>query len=386
MKKTALLLALLLALSGCSPTFVGRRQRIDEVDMVLTLGIDAGEDIPDGYRVTLVTRKSGGAGDSASGDSLLTVGEGRTISQALADMSAYQDRDSFLGHVTFLVLGEGVLHRGLDGVLDFFLRSSRIQTGVQVLAARSGTAYALLNTHASGGEFITEKLDQLTHNASLTAMTSLPVTCTTLYSGLLADRDFLIPALTTLPSSMPGGEPGLCLSGCGVFRGGRLAAWLTPEECRGCLWFRDEVSYMTLECAGEKGVTALTLMENRVSLEAGEGDEPSFTLRIHVRADVSQQEGSVSGEADFPALEREGAALLTRQAEAALALCRSREVDCLGLGALLADTRPALWERVKGDWRSRLADLPVEIQVTLTIRSTLQLAQPKGGAWAVLQY
>ena len=53
--------------------------------------------------------------------------------------------------------------------------------------------------------------------------------------------------------------------------------------------------------------------------------------------------------------------------EAALERLQELGTDCTGLGARAGIARPALWQRVQRDWADRFAELPVELQVQVTV-------------------
>ena len=206
MKKslTLLLAALLFAASvaGCAPELYERA-------LISAVGVDKTED---GCRVTVRAAQA-----DAGGTEISLSGEGKTVPEALNEITRVTGQQPLYSHNTLVVFGMDCAQDGLKEYLDFFLRHYDSRPTVKVFLSET-TAEDILRVE-SAEEPRAEQIAELAKSAD--------------YSGLSADSTARMGK--ALPPSFPSCAGMNALSRrarrfCTTFRCGTR---FPPRSCRG---------------------------------------------------------------------------------------------------------------------------------------------------------
>jgi len=159
-----------LVLSGCTHDI--SRREIDELDLVLVLGIDYsnGE-----YTLTAITNGSGGSsgggsgqqkgsgssGGSSSGTEQVAEGKGKTAYEALQDLMQKDKKAITLAQTGSFLIGEGAAKQGLDQSLDFLSRDETIKMEALIYTIKEMTAADFIKTGMENKQTIHTDLDAM---------------------------------------------------------------------------------------------------------------------------------------------------------------------------------------------------------------------------------
>ena len=130
MKKRLVLLVLLLMLllTGCRrySGFLPYAREIEDMELIRTLGVDTAGDA--GVTITA-------SGGTSQEETQVVSGEAGTISAAVLELQGEGSSYLYFGHVTQLLLGEGLAKRGVMPSLDYVLRDveMRLETALYVV-------------------------------------------------------------------------------------------------------------------------------------------------------------------------------------------------------------------------------------------------------------
>lgn len=134
-----ILIAILFILqSGCG------FKDIDKRSFVMSIGLDYTNHTNHPYKVTIKLAIPTGSIKEAKGTtySYLTK-ESSSLSEALRIMKTYTDKDLNLGHAKVIVLGQDLLSKDINKIMDFFLRRRDIQM-ISWISAGKPTAEKVL--------------------------------------------------------------------------------------------------------------------------------------------------------------------------------------------------------------------------------------------------
>ena len=131
---TALALAGMLLLSGCSATLLPYAREMGDMALLRTMGVDAGEGDYQ-VEVTVSTGKRAYGLQGESQPSLVLSAQRESLSAACLAMQGLSDSYVFYGYVDQLLLGEELSKRGVWPVLDYFAQD--VELGLVLLCKQA---------------------------------------------------------------------------------------------------------------------------------------------------------------------------------------------------------------------------------------------------------
>jgi len=392
-RRAAALLALVcltLVLSGCWD-----RIELADLDMVSGVAFDAAPN--GGFRVTvsivlpqnLATGGGvGGAGGGSAGPSEAVVsGTGATIGEAITAIGRGLPGHIFWGHTRVVLIGEAAARRGIQPVLDFFLRSPATRLATDLLVVR-GEAGPLLQVsppyRVPGTDVLYEHLRRQREPRALVYEVAQSL-LTTSGASLIPEVQVGRPA----PGGSAGGGGGsggatsptaLLFTGAGVLQRGRLVGWLNEDQMRGAMWLLGTARQGTVALRSPQGSVSVHINRVRIHRQAVRLADGSPAVRIRIDAEdvVSQVDAGNPPLGDpryLLQLSNALAASIRGSADLALAAARAEDVDFLEFGRLVAADQPGIWGRVHGDWPGIFPRLPVVIAVRAHVRQVGNLVR-----------
>ena len=355
-KRLAAPLAVCLLLTGCSQLPVARE--MEDMALLRTMGVDSA---PGGVAVTGSTgpRAKGLQGE---GEPALTLEADReSLSAACLAMQGQSDSFVFFGCVDQLLIGEELAEEGVQAVLDYFARDAELGLGAQTWLVRGATAREAVS--AGGDTGVDSRLETLRHDSKM-GLAPHTRTAGELYTDLLELGSAYVPALA------PGSDGSAMLTeqGYGVLTGDKLAGFLDGEAAKGLELLAGGPSADILEAELEnQTVTVKSTSAHTKSRLEFQGNTPSaLKLTCKIEARLSEYASRPTAE-ELNQLKTQLEAQERSKLEAALARLRELRGDCAGLGAKAAIFHPAQWQSVQADWPEWFAQVPIELQVEITI-------------------
>lgn len=136
-KKIIFLILITLIFSGCS------YRELNELAIANAVGIDY---IDNKYVVTTQVLKLSKEGEnSTSNNSILYEGHGDSIVDAIRDISMKYPNNLYLGHLELMIIGNGMIDKGINDCFDYFLRSPEARNDVYLLVSKDNSAKEILN-------------------------------------------------------------------------------------------------------------------------------------------------------------------------------------------------------------------------------------------------
>lgn len=346
----AALLALLL--SGCRQ--LPQAREMEDMALMRTVGVDAGRD----GQVT-VTASSGRRARGIQGETespLILSAQRGSIAGACLAIQGLSESYVFYGHVDQLLLGEELARDGLRAALEYFERDKELSPGSQVWLIRGDTARAAIESGKEQG--IDARLSGLQEDSELGTAGLCPTVGETL-GRLLEDGGAYLPALTL--EEREGASTPLVERGYGIFRGEKLAGWLTGETARGLELAEGEPGADLLELEGAQ----VRIVESalRCGLQMKDGMLSGLELNLSVTGEV---QGGEETDRDG-ALRAQVEKRCRRRLQMLVEQLQAWNTDCLGLVRAGGLWRPWDWPAVDGQRGEAFSELDVDVLCSATL-------------------
>ena len=134
--KIILILVLTILISGCS------YKELNDLAIASALGIDY-ENNEYIISAQIMELKKQEKEDTSS--ALIYLGKGKTISEALRNISLKYPNYLYLGHLELIIIGKGEINHGINNSLDYFIRTSDARNDALILVSTKNKAYEIIN-------------------------------------------------------------------------------------------------------------------------------------------------------------------------------------------------------------------------------------------------
>ena len=350
-KQVLLVLLLMLLLTGCRrySGFLPYAREIEDMELIRTLGVDTAGDA--GVAITA-------SGGTSQEETEVVAGEAGTISAAVLELQGEGSSYLYFGHVTQLLLGEGLAKRGVMPSLDYVLRDVEMRLETALYVVRNGTAGQAIEAAAADGS-ATDRLEALADDAGLTA-NSMPRTV----KDVLAELDR--QGASFLPAVLP--DSGLTAAGYGILKDGALVGWAEGDAALGVNLIFGRVDADVVEVTALDGTrTALRVVGAATSVKPVWQGDTLTGLKVHCQVEANLAEGiAMPDEATITALEEALARTEAGRMAQALELSRTLDADYLGLRHSAAFRTPWRKEALLGE--NGMAGLTLEATAQAAIQ------------------
>ena len=351
MKKslTLLLAALLFAASvaGCAPELYERA-------LISAVGVDKTED---GCRVTVRAAQA-----NAGGTEISLSGEGKTVPEALNEITRVTGQQPLYSHNTLVVFGMDCAQDGLKEYLDFFLRHYDSRPTVKVFLSET-TAEDILRVE-SAEEPRAAQIAELAKSADYSGL-SADVNLIGLINGTYGEgASAVVPILRRDERIEP--------AGTALLHDLSLRHTLSAAELHGLLLLQGALRAGQFVVADpECGDVTLVVRESDCEIRfTGTAEAPRFEISLQIVGEISAVTGSRYhiGSETFPRLEKALAAQACEAVEAYLsAAVYAASCDAAGFGGAVLRDAPDVWRAVSADWASVLPDSVFDMNVQAAI-------------------
>ncbi|MGF7034267.1 spore germination protein KC [Paenibacillus mucilaginosus] len=389
-----LLLGCVLVLSLLSLTGCWNRRELNELTVVVALGIDKAKD---GYIVSaqLVNAQEIAAKGGSGYATPITVyqGKGATVFEALRRMTTEINRKLYLSHIRVVVLGEELARQGIGDALDFLSRDHELRTDFYMLVARGASAEKVLSALAPLEKIPANKMFSALQVMKENWAGVMEITLDELLADMLSEG--IDPVATGIrltgkseavgnKSNVQKSKPDAVIQydGMAVFREDRLIGWLNEEESTGFNYVMRslESTIVSLACPEGGGKVGMELQRVQSSIHA-RVQEGAPAIGIHVKAEANigdvECPMKVMELQTVPPLEEKLEEAIRSSVQAAVTKTKTRlKTDIFGFGRAVHRDQPKLWKQIKGSWDERVPGLPVEIQVDAKIRRVGTVTDP----------
>lgn len=375
-----ILIACILFLTGCW----GKRE-VEELAPLIGIGFDLGQK-PGTYLITeqLAKPKQGGAAAAEVEDRTFSV-EASSSREAYEMVYKISNRMPFMGSLKVIVIGEDAAKAGFNDVLDFAQRFSQFRRSMYLVLTK-GKAQSLLNLKLRNGRLPAMSIKL--HMEQGDNLSTFPTVHLGHYLTVLGRKSTapIIPLVKSIKSGDGGieykaegtdGAEEILLEGAGVFRGDRLADFLTDNETKGYMWLENNVTHRAINTVGiEESKVSFggQVLKSTTKYKVSDIDG-TIGLQYQIKASIAVDEvlglKKQLSETEWLDLmkgaEKSFAKVIQNECELSIKKERELGLDFLGIGRHIEQKNPAYWKTVKDQWEQKIADFPVSLNVQVEI-------------------
>lgn len=377
--------------SGC-----WSRKELNELAVVMALGIDTHED---GYAVSaqvLNASETGAKQNSSSMGSLPVItytSVGKTIPDALQRMLSMAPRALYLSHLRVLIFGEELARQGVGNTMDFISRNHELRTDFFLLVAKGGRASDILEV-ITPFEYIPANslFSSILISQKRWAATG-KITLQMFITELKRDGSDPVLSGVQLRGSVQQGrnvenvkkiQPDTMIqhAGLAVFKRDRLVGWLDESRSKGVNYILNRVvtTVGDIECAGG-GVAAYEIhrADSTTHAHLNEKGEPEFRLEMEIEANLSAVECAMK--LDSPDVitdleKRIEDRFNTNIAKHIRYVQSEYGADVFGFGEALHRQHPKVWKKYRDNWDERFRTVQIQVNANVAIRRIGSIVQP----------
>ncbi|MBL3729700.1 Ger(x)C family spore germination protein [Lysinibacillus sp. HST-98] len=377
MKKTSIFLFILFALfiSGCE----GKRE-LNELAIVVAMGIDK---VENGYEVTLqvvnpssVSSKQGNSGQS----SVVTYhATGKSVFEAIREMTTVTPRKPYFSHIQILVLGKELAKNGISESLDFFSRDHELRSDFYVIVSDETSAREILSIFTPLEKIPASKL----YNSLEVSDKAWAPTTHIHIHDLIKEisekgKNAVLTNIRIVGEADLGKEriniekieptANLKYSGLALFKQDKLVGTLTENESKGYNYIKNNVKNTLGIIACPKGgnlsveiTNAKTKMKGKVK-----NGVPSINLKINIKQNVGEVNCSIdlSKKKTNDYINKKTEARIKKIVEEALdAIQKDYRADVLGFGEAIYRADYKEWKKIKNEWGEIFPYVKVNVSV-----------------------
>ncbi len=364
------LLFLILPLLLCGCTHDMNREEIDEIDLVLVLGIDYAEGE---YNISALYSTGGGADTekgAGSGKEQVTKGKGRTSYEALEDMKQKNKKNISLAQAGSFLIGEEAAKQGIDRALDFLKRDETIKMEALVYIIKEMKASEFIEEGIKNKQTIHEDLEAMEQKQK-----ELLTRNDNSFVNILNDMEqsyssVLIPYLV-------GEKSGMLIEGYAVFDELKLVDYLDRETSDGVNFFRNIIRSFPIYLDNE---VSLAVSYTNTKLKADLVNN-NITLTVKVDFETMLKE-IITKENIFT--QKELLRLTDAQNEYVISILekpvkysKANGMDILNLARIVENQNVRGWKGIEGNWDQLITNIEYKYQVRSQITKSFILGNNK---------
>lgn len=299
--------------------------------------------------------------------------EGKTLFDACRNAKKAIVGKLYFGHTQLVVISDELAReKDLRSLIDWMLHDAEMRETLRIVISTEKTAEEILQNETLVSPIIAFDVSKyIDDDNDVTASTSNKQLYE-VYNALQAEGlDLTLPAMCNFESA---GQtiPRLC--GTAVFKGQRLAGYLTPDESKYFLFAVDQVKggLLTLPADGEgNDNTSLEIYQNKTSRSFTYKDG-KLVMKLAPETDVFLAESEVDVDAmdaqQIKILEKNAAATLAQRMVQTIQMVQSKfDADIFGFGSFIHKTDNALWQQIGKNWNEIYRTLEVQVSAKVNI-------------------
>lgn len=360
------LIFLLIPILLCGCTHDMNRKEIDEINLVLVLGIDY---IEGEYTLSALYSTGSGADPEKSagtGDEEVANGKGRSPYEALEDLKLNNKKAISLAQTGSFLIGEGAAKQGLKQTLDFLTRDETIKMEALVYVIKEKSAADFIKEGIENKQTIHDDLEAIKQKQQ-ERLTRNDNTFVNIQNDCLqTDSCVLIPYLILE-------ESGFKITGYAVFQDFRLRDYLDEDTSNGVNFLKNIMRSYPIYLEDEIGVL---ISYTKTKLKAKVKNN-GITVIIQVNFETMLKE--VTTEENI--FTQDNLLRLTKKQNEQLLILLEKPVnysvnnglDIFNLARLVENQNVKEWKQVKGDWPAKISKITYEYDIKSQITKSFVL-------------
>lgn len=375
------ILILSLFLTGCWD-----RRELNELAIMLAMGVEKVEEEYQVFAQVVVPSEMSMKGGTGSTKVTLYSARGETVYEAFRKMTKDSPRKIYPGHLQMLVMGEEIAKEGIGEPIDLLSRDWEVRPDFYVVVTKDTSPSEILNVTTNLESIPANKMFNSLHMSEKAWSGTKSITIDELITDLISDgKQAVITGIQLIGNPKIGSSkknvelvsPAATIhyDHLAVFKGDKLAGWLTEEETIGYSYITDSVktTVRRISCPEEgKATIAVGKSNSDVKGYIRKGN-PEVDINIKVEGNIGSVEckmnlNDLGTIAELEKIyEKEKIAIINKTIDT---LQKKFKTDIFGFGEAIHRSNPKEWNKMKDHWDEEFSNLTVNVNVDLKILST----------------
>ena len=312
--------------------------------------------------------------------SRLIESDGRTLFDAVRNVKKRIVNKVFFGHMELVVFSDELMRNAdISSLIDFFLRDAECRETMCVAVSKEPKAKDLLVIQGIGEPMVAYEIRSIIEEDHNVTGSTTFVELYEVYNTLKGQgKELVLPAFR---NTVNDGEPASEADGIAVFKGERLAGYLTPEESKYFLFVVNQLKGGVLTCSskgsGESEDITLEISDNQTTLSF-DNDGEQITINVETETDTYLNEIDQPMDALDPAAIQAVELIAAQKVMQGIynMIIRVRadyNSDIFGFGNLIYRQKPKLWETMADRWDQIFPELAINVKCKVNIVNTASL-------------
>ncbi len=302
-----LVASILLIITLVIPSGCWDMREINEIGLVMAVGIDKSPRDPNLFLVTVQVANPQGSGSSGGekqkNESQVWIAnaEGKTIFDAIREIARFSSQRIMWAHNNIIVVGESLARDDITPVIDFFTHNHelRMKTWMAVTPLSAGD---VVSSNVGMGNAPGRSITEVFRFQNLTGL-GLPSDLLNVYHDFTSENNNLLISSLTLNEALT--QAGLAdiseniveqieVSGLAVFDKNRMLGYLTADEARGLSWFLGESPNLVISLPHPQNqnksvAVEMNAVKAKIDSRLNQG-APEFTIEISGSGHISEED------------------------------------------------------------------------------------------------
>jgi spore germination protein KC len=384
------LLICLILNTGCQSmgNLFADRYEIDKMDFVRGIGIDFIDSkfILSVFLERAAKKKKQHAAIQGTSEGEVLYTEGKSVVEAVKKLDKFSDKHIFLGHLSFIIIGEEAAKTDMIRTLDFLSRNNQIRITSDIFIAKNINALDLLDKASSFDKFIGDKLRNLTENDWAEFLISNANLLSILEKMDNETIGYTIPCITIANNIIikdGKNETNISMDGYAVFKNNRLLTYTNDYETElGINIINNKVSAgdIVVNILNDVTVT-LDILNMDTKVKTSFNDlKPSVNIETNVSLNIGELSKPVDifNTQDFDEIDRAQAANIKKYINKAIKFAQDNNVDIFSFSETIHRQHPYKWEDLENKWAEIFPTIPYAVNIKSQIKRTYNIKQTQG--------
>lgn len=347
---------------------------MDELTIVAGIAIDLDEEDPGQYAVTFEVVDMTTPSEQGEVTSKLLETKGKTITEAVFNANRKLHTNMYFGNAEVVVLSHQLVEeKGLDPIIDPFLRDSGIRDNMYVLVSGSETAKEIIKPSE---QIVSFHLNNNISEDRFSANSTRPYELYQVYNILEENTtDLALPVVYISNEE----TKDIDLKGLALFSGSKKVGDLDNQDTSYYLLAVSKLKGGSFELSqkddsGEEKYLAFVDRQSSPSHDFSFEDD-RFTLIVKLEMIVAVVEffgdwGKID-EALTRQIEKDAEQMLSQEIrKMILSVQQEYGIDIVGFADNIHDNDAALWKKVRDNWKEYLKNADVQVDCKVLVNDT----------------
>lgn len=360
-----LLLIIIVAFTGCSNI-----KQLDERMIIHGVGIDK---IGDTFDLTIQQFSVSDSNEKEEGAQVIKA-KGNSITDAFSDLSLQTGKDPMYSQNFLLAIGEETAYKGINDILDFFVRHYESRPTVKVIVVK-GRAEDVLNFKRDNKLVMAKDIASIAESERFNSK----VMSSNLFQFVGDLKNITSsPNASIISIEKQNDNEVLVANGTAVFKDDKLSGIMSTEDTMGALIINNRIKNGTevvdVESVGRVSFS-LDKSKSKIKFSLDDGN-PIYYISIKVNTNIYEIERDINKQLPSNALE-----LMKESLEERINLISYQAInksiyeynsDIFGFGKIALNSNKDYFKSIEGNWDKIMKEAKYNIDVSVKINNTGQ--------------